>query len=120
MCIRDRDKLNQQSVTDANIRDYKDWSEKKAAFDNAVLEKKAENDVSLINTINTGGQDVISRTEKRKSERQTRLAMMAANPNVKPRILKAMGIKGITDKDIEAYDKAYGKKKKGKKSSDND
>lgn len=114
-----KDKLNQQSVADANIRDYNDWSEKKAAFNNAVLEKKGENDVSLINTINTGVQDVINRTEKRKSEKQTRLAFMAANPNVNPRILKIMGIKGITDKDIEAYDKAYGKKKKGKKSSDN-
>lgn len=114
-----KDKLNQQSVADANIRDYNDWSEKKAAFNNAVLEKKGENDVSLINTINTGIQDVINRTEKRKSEKQTRLAFMAANPNVNPRILKIMGIKGITDKDIEAYDKAYGKKKKGKKSSDN-
>lgn len=114
-----KDKLNQQSVADANIRDYNDWSEKKAAFNNAILEKKGENDVSLINTINTGVQDVINRTEKRKSEKQTRLAFMAANPNVNPRILKIMGIKGITDKDIEAYDKAYGKKKKGKKSSDN-
>ena len=64
-------------------------------------------------------QDVINREEKRKSEKQTRLAFMAANPNVNPRILKIMGIKGITDEDIEAYDKAYGKKKKGKKSSDN-
>lgn len=114
-----KDKLNQQSVADANIRDYNDWKEKKAAFNNAVLEKKGENDVSLINTINTGVQDVINREEKRKSEKQTRLAFMAANPNVNPRILKIMGIKGITDKDIEAYDKAYGKKKKGKKSSDN-
>lgn len=114
-----KDKLNQQSVADANIRDYNDWSEKKAAFNNAVLEKKGENDVSLINTINTGVQDVINRTEKRKSEKQTRLAFMAANPNVNPRILKIMGIKGITDEDIKAYDKAYGKKKKGKKSSDN-
>lgn len=114
-----KDKLNQQSVADANIRDYNDWSEKKAAFNNAILEKKGENDVSLINTINTGVQDVINREEKRKSEKQTRLAFMAANPNVNPRILKIMGIKGITDEDIEAYDKAYGKKKKGKKSSDN-
>ena len=114
-----KDKLNQQSVADANIRDYNDWSEKKAAFNNAVLEKKGENDVSLINTINTGVQDVINREEKRKSEKQTRLAFMAANPNVNPRILKIMGIKGITDEDIEAYDKAYGKKKKGKKSSNN-
>lgn len=115
-----KDRLNQQATAFENIKDYNTWAEKKAAFDNAVLEKKAENDVSLINTINTGVQDIISRTEKRKSERQTRLAMMAANPNVNPRILKAMGIKGITDKDIEAYDKAYGKKKKSKKYSDND
>lgn len=115
-----KDRLNQQATAFENIKDYNTWAEKKAAFDNAVLEKKAENDVSLINTINTGVQDVISKTEKRKSERQTRLAMMAANPNVNPRILKAMGIKGITDKDIEAYDKAYGKKKKSKKYSDND
>lgn len=109
-----KDKLNQQTVADANIREYNLWREKKAAFNNAVLEKKAENDVSLFNTINSGIQDIISRGEKRNSERQTRLAMMAANPNVNPRILKAMGIKGITDEDVAAYDKTYGKKKKSK------
>ena len=109
-----KDKLNQQTVADANIREYNLWQEKKAAFNNAVLEKKAENDVSLFNTINSGIQDIISREEKRNSERQTRLAMMAANPNVNPRILKGMGIKGITDEDVAAYDKTYGKKKKSK------
>lgn len=109
-----KDKLNQQTVADANIREYNLWQEKKAAFNNAVLEKKAENDVSLFNTINSGIQDIISRGEKRNSERQTRLAMMAANPNVNPRILKGMGIKGITDEDVAVYDKTYGKKKKSK------
>lgn len=109
-----KDKLNQQTVADTNIREYNLWREKKAAFNNAVLEKKAENDVSLFNTINSGIQDIISRGEKRNSERQTRLAMMAANPNVNPRILKGMGIKGITDEDVAAYDKTYGKKKKSK------
>ena len=109
-----KDKLNQQTVADANIREYNLWQEKKAAFNNAVLEKKAENDVSLFNTINSGIQDIISRGEKRNSERQTRLAMMAANPNVNPRILKGMGIKGITDEDVAAYDKTYDKKKKSK------
>lgn len=109
-----KDKLNQQTVADANIREYNLWREKKAAFNNAVLEKKAENDVSLFNTINSGIQDIISRREKRNSERQTRLAMMAANPHVNPRILKVMGIKGITDEDVAAYDKTYGKKKKSK------
>lgn len=107
-----KDRLNQQSVADANIRDYNDWREKKAAFDNVVREKKAENDVSLINTINAGVQDIIGRGEKRKSERQTRLAMAAANPNVNPRILKDLGIKGISNDDIERWEKAFAKKKK--------
>jgi hypothetical protein len=106
-----KDRLNQQTVTDANIRDYNTWSEKKAAFENAISEKKAENDVSLINILNAGVQDVIGRREKRKSERQTRLAMAAANPNVNPRILRDLGIKGITDADIDRWEKAFAKKK---------
>lgn len=113
-----KDRLNQQTVTDANIRDYNTWSEKKAAFENAVREKKAENDVSLINILNAGVQDVIGRREKRKSERQTRLAMAAANPNVNPRILRDLGIKGITDADIDRWEKAFAKKKK--KDNDNE
>lgn len=114
-----KDRLNQQSVADANIRDYNDWREKKAAFDNAVREKKAENDVSLINTINAGVQDIIGRGEKRKSERQTRLAMAAANPNVNPRILKDLGIKGISNDDIERWEKAFAKKKKKNNNNEN-
>lgn len=114
-----KDRLNQQSVADANIRDYNDWREKKAAFDNAVREKKAENDVSLINTINAGVQDTIGRGEKRKSERQTRLAMAAANPNVNPRILKDLGIKGISNDDIERWEKAFAKKKKKNNNNEN-
>lgn len=113
-----KDRLNQQTVTDANIRDYNTWSEKKAAFENAVREKKAENDVSFINILNAGVQDVIGRREKRKSERQTRLAMAAANPNVNPRILRDLGIKGITDADIDRWEKAFAKKKK--KDNDNE
>lgn len=113
-----KDRLNQQTVTDANIRDYNTWSEKKAAFENAVREKKAENDVSLINILNAGVQDVIGRREKRKSERQTRLAMAAANPNVNPRILRDLGIKGITDADIDRWEKTFAKKKK--KDNDNE
>lgn len=113
-----KDRLNQQTVTDANIRDYNTWSEKKAAFENAVREKKAENDVSLINILNAGVQDVIGRREKRKSERQTRLAIAAANPNVNPRILRDLGIKGITDADIDRWEKAFAKKKK--KDNDNE
>lgn len=105
-----QDRLNQQSVRNANIADYNKWAEGKAAFENAVNAQKAENTVALLDTINAGIQDVISTRSKRSSERQTRLAMMAAYPNVNPRILRDLGIKGITDKDIENWDKAYGKK----------
>lgn len=31
--------------------------------------------------------------------------MLAAYPNVNPRILKDLGIKGITDKDIERWER---------------
>lgn len=115
-----KDRLNQQSITDANIRDYNTWAEKRAAFRNAVEEKKGENAVSLINTINAGIQDTIARREKRDAERQTLLAMIAGRPNVNPRMFRDMGIKGITDKEIKAFDKVYGKKKKNKKSSKKD
>ena len=105
-----KDRLNQQAVADANIRDYNTWSENKAAFRNAILNQKAENDVSLFNNINVGVQDVITRREKRESESQTRKAMMAGYPNVNPRLLRTLGIKGISDEDIANWDKAYGKK----------
>lgn len=105
-----KDRLNQQAIADANIRDYNTWSENKAAFRNAILNQKAENDISLFNNINAGVQDVIARREKRESESQTRKAMMAGYPNVNPRLLRTLGIKGISDEDIANWDKAYGKK----------
>lgn len=107
-----KDKINQQAVAAENIKDYNDWSEKKASFDNTVREKKAENDVALIETLNQGVQDVIGRREKRSSDRQTRLAMAAGYPNVNPRILRDLGVKGITDADIKRWEEAFGKKKK--------
>jgi hypothetical protein len=46
-----------------------------------------------------------------------RFAMAAANLNVNPRILRDLGIKGITDNDIERWEKSFAKKKK--KDNDN-
>lgn len=106
-----KDRLNQQEVTNANIADYNSWRNNKVAFNNAIREKKSENDVSLISNINAGIQDVISRGEKRFNERQNRLALMAANPNVNPLLLRDFGIEGITDEDIRNYYKVHGKKK---------
>ena len=109
-----QDKLNQQEVTNKNIEDYNKYQDSVTAFKNAVDEKKSENVVNLISGINNSMQDLISRREKRDADIQTRLAMVAAHPNVNPRILRDLGIKGITDKDIIRWDKAFGRKKTDK------
>ena len=108
-----KDRINQQSIINKNIEEYNNWRNNKVAFENAVAEKKSENDVGLINSINSAVQDIIGRRELRGNERQTRLALMAANPNVSPRLLKAFGIKGITDEDIKNFDKAHRRKING-------
>lgn len=105
-----KDKLNQQSVAHANIADYNKWAEGRAAFRNAVLEKKAENDVALAETLNAGVQDLIGRREKRKSENQTITAMALANPDLPIEVFYEQGL--INKKTYEAYKKAYRNKKK--------
>lgn len=105
-----KDKLNQQSVAHANIADYNRWAEARAAFRNAILEKKAENDVALAETLNAGVQDLIGRREKRKSENQTITAMALANPDLPIEVFYEQGL--INKKTYEAYKKAYRNKKK--------
>lgn len=106
-----KDKINRQTVAAENIKAYNDWRDRVNAFENEIVDKKSENLVSMIGNINQGMQDVISRNEQRDADRQTRLAMSAAHPNVNPRILKALGIKGITDEDIARWEKAFYNKK---------
>lgn len=106
-----KDKINRQTVAAENVKAYNDWRDRVNAFENEIVDKKSENLVSMIGNINQGLQDVVSRNEQRDSERQTRLAMSAAHPNVNPRILKALGIKGITDEDIARWEKAFYNKK---------
>lgn len=106
-----KDKINQQTVAAENVKAYNDWRDRVNAFENEIVDKKSENLVSMIGNINQGLQDVVSRNEQRDAERQTRLAMSAAHPNVNPRILKALGIKGITDEDIARWEKAFYNKK---------
>lgn len=105
------DKLNQQAVAAEHVKEYNDWSDRVTAFENDVLDKHSENIVNSLGTINQGVQDTISRIEQRDSERQTRLAMLAAYPNVNPRILRTIGVKGITDADIANWEKIYYSKK---------
>lgn len=105
-----KDKLNQQAVANQNIINYNTWKEKKNAFENAIIEKQSENTIGLINSINAGVQNAIGNFEKRLAAENNIRAIAAANPNVNPIILKALGVRGITNDMIESWLRAYGNK----------
>lgn len=105
-----KDRLNQQAVANQNITNYNTWKEKKNAFENAIIEKQSENTIGLINSINAGVQNAIGNFEKRLAAENNIRAIAAANPNVNPIILKALGVRGITNDMIESWLRAYGNK----------
>lgn len=105
-----RDKLNQQSVANQNITNYNTWREKKNAFENAIIEKQSENTIGLINSINAGVQNAIGNLEKRLATENNIRAIAAANPNVNPIILKALGVRGISNDMIKSWLRVYGTK----------
>lgn len=105
-----KDRLNQQAVANQNITNYNTWKEKKNAFENAIIEKQSENTIGLINSINAGVQNAIGNFEKRLAVENNIRAIAAANPNVNPIILKALGVRGITNDMIESWLRAYGNK----------
>ena len=105
-----KDRLNQQAIANQNITNYNIWKEKKNAFENAIIEKQSENTIGLINSINAVVQNAIGNFEKRLSAENNIRAIAAANPNVNPIILKALGVRGITNDMIESWLRAYGNK----------
>lgn len=105
-----KDRLNQQAVANQNITNYNTWKEKKNAFENAIIEKQSENTIGLINSINAGIQNAIGNFEKRLAAENNIRAIAATNPNVNPIILKALGVRGITNDMIESWLRAYGNK----------
>ena len=105
-----KDRLNQQAVANQNITNYNTWKEKKNAFENAIIEKQSENTIGLINSINAGIQNAVGNFEKRLAAENNIRAIAAANPNVNPIILKALGVRGITNDMIESWLRAYGNK----------
>ena len=111
-----KDKLNQQAVTNQNITNYNAWREKKNVFKNAIIEKQSENTIGLINSINAGVQNAIGNLEKRLATENNIRAIAAANPNVNPIILKALGVRGITNDMIESWLRAYRNKNRQKHS----
>ena len=112
-----QDKLNQQAVVAENIKDYNKWSEGKAAFRNAILQQKAENNISMINNINAGIQDVISKIQRRRSEGKTIRAMLMVHPDLPAEQLLASGL--ITQREYDTYRAGYPLKGKRRGSGSN-
>ena len=100
-----QDRTNQQNVANENIADYNKWLEGLNAFRNSIIDKKSENNISLVDNINSGIQDLINRREKRRSDNQTIAAMALANPDLPIEIFYNQG---FLKKDVlDAYIKAY-------------
>ncbi len=87
-----RDRLNQQGVTNQNIQAYNAWKQGKTAFENNIAEKRSENYIAGLQNLNSGVQDMLSRQEQRKHDNNTIKAMLAANPNVKPELFNYYGL----------------------------
>lgn len=105
-----KDRLNQQTIANANIESYNTWRDGKTAFENAIAEKRAENEVSRINN-NVGiVQNVFDQMSRNRNLRNTIIAQMAASPNVNPELLRDLGADWVTDDMIERYKKANKKK----------
>lgn len=100
-----QDRTNQQNIANENIADYNKWLEGLNAFRNSIIDKKSENNISLVDNINSGIQDLINRREKRRSDNQTIAAMALANPDLPIEIFYNQG---FLKKDVlDAYMKAY-------------
>lgn len=87
-----QDRRNQQNVRQFNAQQYNQYIDRKAAFDNGIIEAKVTNINNLFSGINAGIQDMISRYENRKALNNTIGAMRASAPNVDDRIMKDAGV----------------------------
>lgn len=87
-----QDRRNQQSVRQFNAQQYNQYIDRKAAFDNGIIEAKVTNINNLFSGINAGIQDMISRYENRKALNNTIGAMKASAPNVDDRIMRDAGV----------------------------
>lgn len=76
-----KDKLNQQEVTRANVEAYNKHTNDVINFRNTVADKRAENFNGLLNTINSAVQDSITKREQRTNFRNSVKASLVSNPD---------------------------------------
>lgn len=88
-----KDKLNQQEVHNANALQYNQYLNNLAAFRNNVADKRSENINGLINGLNSGVQDFLTKREQRTNFRNTIKASLVANPDAA--LLMGNAFKGL-------------------------
>lgn len=110
-----QDKLNRQTIADANIREYNEYLARRNQYQNTIAEKRAENSVGLINNINAGIQNVLGNIEKRRSEDRTIKAMMAPYPDLPIELFEKGDI--ITTKAGDWYRAGIGHNRRGMKNT---
>ena len=76
-----KDKLNQQEVARANAEAYNNYTNNVINFRNTVADKRAENFNGLLNTLNSGVQDAITKHEQRTNFRNSVKASLVSNPD---------------------------------------
>lgn len=76
-----KDKLNQQEVARANAEAYNNYTNNVINFRNTVADKRAENFNGLLNTLNSGVQDAITKREQRTNFRNSVKASLISNPD---------------------------------------
>lgn len=76
-----KDKLNQQEVARANAEAYNNYTNNVINFRNTVADKRAENFNGLLNALNSGVQDAITKREQRTNFRNSVKASLVSNPD---------------------------------------
>lgn len=105
--LRNQDTMNQQTVAARNIERINRHLTDVTNFNNKVTEMRADNNVSTVQNINQGVQDLLARRDKRTSFNKTLMAQTFANPNLPAELFYAAG---IWDKNTyDMYRKQYAK-----------
>lgn len=106
--LRNQDTMNQQTVAARNIERINRHLTDVTNFNNKVTEMRADNNVSTVQNINQGVQDLLARRDRRTSFNKTLMAQTFANPNLPAELFYAAG---IWDKNTyDMYRKQYDKK----------
>lgn len=88
-----KDKLNQQEVHNANALQYNQYLNNLITFRNNVADKRSENINGLINGLNSGVQDFLTKREQRTNFRNTIKASLVSNPDAA--LLMGNAFKGL-------------------------